>query len=113
MHLFIINRFAILIKIATTTTFEIVPGNEGEGLNGTIEELCNGLISVQPGHQLHEEIDSLNVSVVTGIVNSYSAGLCSCHFCLDPINHFSGCFSFNRSFLLKIILNYLIKLFKY
>ncbi|XP_041455467.1 uncharacterized tRNA/rRNA methyltransferase slr0955-like [Lytechinus variegatus] len=46
----------------------LVVGNEGFGLSNDIIEQCSEFISVPAGRQLHAGIDSLNVSVATGIL---------------------------------------------
>ncbi|XP_011679229.2 rRNA methyltransferase 1, mitochondrial-like [Strongylocentrotus purpuratus] len=46
----------------------LVVGNEGFGLSSDISEQCSEFISIPAGRQLHAGIDSLNVSVATGIL---------------------------------------------
>ncbi|XP_042895275.1 rRNA methyltransferase 1, mitochondrial isoform X2 [Parasteatoda tepidariorum] len=46
----------------------LVLGNEGRGVSPIIQELCNTFISIYPSHTLHKGIDSLNVSVATGVI---------------------------------------------
>ncbi|XP_035690640.1 rRNA methyltransferase 1, mitochondrial-like [Branchiostoma floridae] len=46
----------------------LVLGNEGHGLGTELENLCTTKVTIQPGRELHPGIDSLNVSVATGIL---------------------------------------------
>ncbi|XP_066293637.1 rRNA methyltransferase 1, mitochondrial-like [Branchiostoma lanceolatum] len=46
----------------------LVLGNEGHGLSTELENLCTTKVTIQPGRELHPGIDSLNVSVATGIL---------------------------------------------
>ncbi|XP_033118936.1 rRNA methyltransferase 1, mitochondrial-like [Anneissia japonica] len=46
----------------------LVVGNEGFGLRDDIANCCNMFLTVHPGRELHAGIDSLNVSVATGIL---------------------------------------------
>ncbi|XP_077996094.1 rRNA methyltransferase 1, mitochondrial-like [Glandiceps talaboti] len=46
----------------------LVLGNEGYGVRGEVLHTCSKLIAIPPGRQLHPHVDSLNVSVVTGIL---------------------------------------------
>ncbi|NXP18474.1 MRM1 methyltransferase, partial [Scytalopus superciliaris] len=46
----------------------IVIGNEGEGLSLETQLLCHRMLAIPPGRELHPGIDSLNVSVATGIL---------------------------------------------
>ncbi|NXV83850.1 MRM1 methyltransferase, partial [Atlantisia rogersi] len=45
----------------------IVIGNEGDGLSLETQLLCHRMLSIPPGRVLHPGIESLNVSVATGI----------------------------------------------
>ncbi|NXO58084.1 MRM1 methyltransferase, partial [Aramus guarauna] len=45
----------------------IVIGNEGDGLSLETQLLCHRMLSIPPGRALHPGIESLNVSVATGI----------------------------------------------
>nr|XP_054749014.1 uncharacterized protein LOC129254561 [Lytechinus pictus] len=55
-------------KYKQTGPILLVVGNEGFGLSNDIIEQCSEFISVPAGRQLHAGIDSLNVSVATGIL---------------------------------------------
>ncbi|XP_071789368.1 rRNA methyltransferase 1, mitochondrial-like isoform X2 [Asterias amurensis] len=61
-------------KIAATEDFTVckpttlVIGSEGSGLSAGVEDLCNVLLTIPAGRILHSGIDSLNVSVATGIL---------------------------------------------
>ncbi|NWI87796.1 MRM1 methyltransferase, partial [Pitta sordida] len=46
----------------------IVIGNEGEGLSLETQLLCHRMLAIPPGRALHPGIESLNVSVATGIL---------------------------------------------
>lgn len=46
----------------------LVIGSEGFGLRKSIQGLCHTFVTVPPGRTLHLGIDSLNVSVATGIL---------------------------------------------
>ncbi|NXK92604.1 MRM1 methyltransferase, partial [Formicarius rufipectus] len=46
----------------------IVIGNEGEGLSLETQLLCQQMLAIPPGRALHPGIESLNVSVATGIL---------------------------------------------
>ncbi|XP_013399449.1 rRNA methyltransferase 1, mitochondrial [Lingula anatina] len=46
----------------------IIMGNEAKGLPEDVEKLCTTILSVPPGKELNPLVDSLNVSVVTGII---------------------------------------------
>uniref|UniRef100_T1JJD8 rRNA methyltransferase 1, mitochondrial n=1 Tax=Strigamia maritima TaxID=126957 RepID=T1JJD8_STRMM len=46
----------------------LIIGNEGDGLDTSVLELCTNNLSLKPGHQNSEKILSLNVSVATGII---------------------------------------------
>ncbi|XP_054703889.1 rRNA methyltransferase 1, mitochondrial [Grus americana] len=45
----------------------IVIGNEGDGLSLETQLLCHRMLAIPPGRALHPGIESLNVSVATGI----------------------------------------------
>ena len=42
-------------------------GNEGYGLSDNILTLCSQIIHINPTNDLHQYVDSLNVSVATGM----------------------------------------------
>uniref|UniRef100_A0A672UVW3 rRNA methyltransferase 1, mitochondrial n=2 Tax=Strigops habroptila TaxID=2489341 RepID=A0A672UVW3_STRHB len=46
----------------------IVIGNEGDGLSLETQLLCHRMLAIPPGRALHPGIESLNVSVATGIL---------------------------------------------
>ncbi|KAM6118312.1 rRNA methyltransferase 1, mitochondrial [Phoenicopterus ruber ruber] len=46
----------------------IVIGSEGDGLSLETELLCHRMLAIPPGRALHPGIESLNVSVATGIL---------------------------------------------
>ncbi|XP_051665388.1 rRNA methyltransferase 1, mitochondrial [Manacus candei] len=46
----------------------VVIGSEGEGLSLETQLLCHRVLAIPPGRALHPGIDSLNVSVATGIL---------------------------------------------
>ncbi|XP_071945518.1 uncharacterized protein [Antedon mediterranea] len=46
----------------------LVVGSEGFGLKEEVISCCNKLLTIQPGQELHPGIDSLNLSVATGIL---------------------------------------------
>ncbi|XP_032563649.1 rRNA methyltransferase 1, mitochondrial [Chiroxiphia lanceolata] len=46
----------------------VVIGSEGEGLSLETQLLCHQVLAIPPGRALHPGIDSLNVSVATGIL---------------------------------------------
>ncbi|NWR89786.1 MRM1 methyltransferase, partial [Furnarius figulus] len=46
----------------------IVIGSEGEGLSLETQLLCHRMLAIPPGRALHRGIESLNVSVATGIL---------------------------------------------
>ncbi|NXI48979.1 MRM1 methyltransferase, partial [Chloroceryle aenea] len=46
----------------------IVIGSEGDGLSVETQLLCHRLLAIPPGRALHPGIESLNVSVATGIL---------------------------------------------
>ncbi|NXW84861.1 MRM1 methyltransferase, partial [Alopecoenas beccarii] len=46
----------------------LVIGNEGEGLSLETQLLCHRMLTIPPGRALHPGIESLNVSVATGIL---------------------------------------------
>ncbi|NXM26041.1 MRM1 methyltransferase, partial [Oxyruncus cristatus] len=46
----------------------VVIGSEGEGLSLETQLLCHRMLAIPPGRALHPGIDSLNVSVATGIL---------------------------------------------
>ncbi|NWV09397.1 MRM1 methyltransferase, partial [Ptilonorhynchus violaceus] len=46
----------------------IVIGSEGEGLSLETQLLCHRMLTIPPGRALHPGIESLNVSVATGIL---------------------------------------------
>ncbi|NXM74640.1 MRM1 methyltransferase, partial [Serilophus lunatus] len=46
----------------------IVIGSEGEGLSLETQLLCHRMLAIPPGRALHPGIESLNVSVATGIL---------------------------------------------
>lgn len=43
-------------------------GNEEKGMKFKISSLCDDHVCVNPAHNLHPLVDSLNVSVATGII---------------------------------------------
>ncbi|KAI6074443.1 rRNA methyltransferase 1, mitochondrial [Aix galericulata] len=45
----------------------IVIGNEGDGLSLETQRLCHRMLAIPPGRALHPGIESLNVSVATGL----------------------------------------------
>ncbi|XP_009907192.2 rRNA methyltransferase 1, mitochondrial [Dryobates pubescens] len=46
----------------------VVIGNEGDGLSLETQLLCHRMLAIPPGRVLHPGIESLNVSVATGIL---------------------------------------------
>ncbi|XP_029820484.1 rRNA methyltransferase 1, mitochondrial [Manacus vitellinus] len=46
----------------------VVIGSEGEGLSLETQLLCHRVLAIPPGRALHPGVDSLNVSVATGIL---------------------------------------------
>ncbi|NWT62043.1 MRM1 methyltransferase, partial [Erythrocercus mccallii] len=46
----------------------VVLGSEGEGLSLETQLLCQQMLAIPPGRELHPGIDSLNVSVAAGIL---------------------------------------------
>ncbi|XP_048853866.1 LOW QUALITY PROTEIN: rRNA methyltransferase 1, mitochondrial [Brienomyrus brachyistius] len=46
----------------------LLMGGEGAGLSPELLSLCHTLVTVRPRHQLHPAVESLNVSVATGIL---------------------------------------------
>ncbi|NWU64356.1 MRM1 methyltransferase, partial [Pterocles burchelli] len=46
----------------------IVIGSEGDGLSPETQLLCHRMLAIPPGRALHPGIESLNVSVATGII---------------------------------------------
>ncbi|XP_057243988.1 rRNA methyltransferase 1, mitochondrial-like, partial [Malurus melanocephalus] len=46
----------------------VVIGSEGEGLSPQTQQQCQLMLTIPPGRELHPGIDSLNVSVATGIL---------------------------------------------
>ncbi|NXD78485.1 MRM1 methyltransferase, partial [Halcyon senegalensis] len=46
----------------------VVIGNEGDGLSVETQLLCHQLLTIPPGRALHRGVESLNVSVATGIL---------------------------------------------
>ncbi|XP_060719651.1 rRNA methyltransferase 1, mitochondrial isoform X1 [Tachysurus vachellii] len=46
----------------------LLMGGEGFGLSPELRELCNVFLTVPPRRELHRAVDSLNVSVATGIL---------------------------------------------
>ncbi|XP_072014310.1 uncharacterized protein [Amphiura filiformis] len=46
----------------------LVVGNEGYGLRSKVRTVCSKFLTIEPGRELHPGIDSLNVSVATGIL---------------------------------------------
>lgn len=46
----------------------LILGNEGYGISNDLVEECNLLVKINPGRKLNENLDSLNVSVATGII---------------------------------------------
>ncbi|KAJ8043829.1 rRNA methyltransferase 1, mitochondrial [Holothuria leucospilota] len=54
------------VKLSKRTV--LVIGSEGFGLRKSIQGLCHTFVTVPPGRTLHLGIDSLNVSVATGIL---------------------------------------------
>ena len=46
----------------------LIVGNEGDGLPTSISKYCNDFMTIQPHRQLHDCVDSLNVSVATALL---------------------------------------------
>ncbi|XP_013780069.1 rRNA methyltransferase 1, mitochondrial-like [Limulus polyphemus] len=46
----------------------IIIGSEGRGVSSDVHDLCDTFLTVSPGRLLHTDIESLNVSVATGII---------------------------------------------
>ncbi|XP_076363771.1 rRNA methyltransferase 1, mitochondrial-like isoform X2 [Tachypleus tridentatus] len=46
----------------------IIIGNEGRGVSYHVHDLCDAFLTVPPGQLLYTDIESLNVSVATGII---------------------------------------------
>lgn len=46
----------------------VVVGNEGIGMRPQVEAKCSKFVTIQPGRELHPGMDSLNVSVATGVL---------------------------------------------
>ncbi|KAI0220679.1 rRNA methyltransferase 1, mitochondrial [Lamellibrachia satsuma] len=46
----------------------LILGNEGAGLSSDVTDQCHQLLTIEPRHQLDPCVDSLNVSVATGIL---------------------------------------------
>lgn len=46
----------------------LILGNEGRGISERVKTLCDTFISIEPRQSLHQGVDSLNVSVATGIL---------------------------------------------
>ncbi|CAH1800725.1 unnamed protein product [Owenia fusiformis] len=57
-----------LHQVAIKQDTIILLGNEGSGLSSDVQELCNYVVSIQPFKQFHPGLDSLNVSVATGVL---------------------------------------------
>ncbi|KAJ8348683.1 hypothetical protein SKAU_G00272720 [Synaphobranchus kaupii] len=51
----------------TTPTLLLI-GGEGAGLSPELRQLCNALLTIAPCRELHPAVESLNVSVATGIL---------------------------------------------
>ena len=51
------------------------PGNEGAGLSTDVMDQCHQLLTIESRHQLHHGVDSLNVSVATGLTYLRSSHL--------------------------------------
>ncbi|XP_006815631.1 rRNA methyltransferase 1, mitochondrial-like [Saccoglossus kowalevskii] len=51
-----------------STPSVLVLGNEGYGLTDAVMETCTKMVTIPPGRALNQYIESLNVSVVTGIL---------------------------------------------
>ncbi|XP_009991312.1 PREDICTED: rRNA methyltransferase 1, mitochondrial, partial [Tauraco erythrolophus] len=54
-------RFTLCVQACCT-------GNEGDGLSLETQLLCHRMLAIPPGRALHPGIESLNVSVATGIL---------------------------------------------
>ena len=41
-------------------------GSEARGLSADVKQMCHNFITIKPGSQINDAVDSLNVSVATG-----------------------------------------------
>ena len=48
----------------------LIPGNESSGLSRDVLRECNDIIYISPMNTVHHYVDSLNVSVATGMFGS-------------------------------------------
>jgi len=62
------GRTRSINEIETNGKCILVLGNEGKGLSPNVKEICDYLITVPAAAGVTKELDSLNVSVATGIV---------------------------------------------
>ncbi|XP_035288128.1 rRNA methyltransferase 1, mitochondrial isoform X2 [Anguilla anguilla] len=53
--------------VLTTPTLLLI-GGEGPGLSPDLQRLCHALLTIPPCRELHPAVESLNVSVATGIL---------------------------------------------
>ncbi|KAK1787535.1 hypothetical protein P4O66_016031 [Electrophorus voltai] len=54
------------------TSPRVLAGGEGYGLSRDLRELCDVWLTIPPRRDLHPAVDSLNVSVATGVLASFS-----------------------------------------
>jgi len=62
------GKLALMADVAVTKNTVLALGNEGRGLTDDIWGQCDRLVSIAPGRSLHPLVDSLNVSVASGIL---------------------------------------------
>ncbi|XP_038054798.1 rRNA methyltransferase 1, mitochondrial-like isoform X3 [Patiria miniata] len=68
------NNWTHTLNVSSAASFKlskptvVVIGGEGSGLPDSIQNACCQLLTIPAGRELHTSIDSLNVSVATGIL---------------------------------------------
>ncbi|GIX69481.1 rRNA methyltransferase 1, mitochondrial [Caerostris darwini] len=55
-------------EISVSQSTILILGNESRGVSPEVQKLCDFFISIPPKKDLHEGIDSLNVSVAAGVI---------------------------------------------
>ena len=67
MEKYVVKSVGTLTIIIKMNIFLHILGNEGKGLDEEVESLCDSLVTIRAGRPLVTNMESLNVSVATGI----------------------------------------------
>lgn len=68
---FVLNVFGLIIVLLSLCygglSVCVLSGGEGDGLSPELHQMCDVLLTIPPHRNLHPGVDSLNVSVATGM----------------------------------------------